>query len=105
MLAAADVVLLFRFLGSQGYDYWLQKQTHSSFRVPDHGQKFNAALLEKLKGFVEISFCQEKKVVEHLEPYQLRLLSKMERATGRDPTAKEETKATEKPPSDKASEE
>ena len=25
MLIAADVVLLFRFLGSQGYDFWLEK--------------------------------------------------------------------------------
>lgn len=77
VLIAADVILLFRFLASQGYDFWLQKQAHSSFRIPGTGQKFNAGLFEKLKSFVEVSFCQEKKVVQQLEPYQLRLLSKL----------------------------
>jgi hypothetical protein len=40
--------------------------------------KFNCSLIEKLKEFVEINFCEEKKVIQHLEPYQLRLLSRME---------------------------
>jgi len=35
-------------------------------------------LIEKLKEFVEISFCEEKKVIQHLQPYQLRLLSKIQ---------------------------
>ena len=34
LLAAADVVLLFRFLGAQGYDYWLQRQAFASPRKP-----------------------------------------------------------------------
>ena len=47
-------------------------------------------LIEKLKEFVEISFCQEKKVVQALQPYQLRLLSKIterEAVLGRDGAA------------------
>ena len=64
VLMAADVILLFRFLASQGYDFWLQKLAHSSFRVPNKGHQFNASLFEKLKSFVEVSFCQEKKVVQ-----------------------------------------
>lgn len=79
MLVAADVILLFRFLESQGYDYWLQKSAYPSFKPPiKQSSKFNCSLIEKLKEFVEINFCEEKKVIQHLEPYQLRLLSKME---------------------------
>lgn len=32
VVVPADVVLLFRFLECQGYDYWLQKQAYSSFK-------------------------------------------------------------------------
>ena len=77
LLAAADVVLLFRFLGSQGYDFWLQKQAFASPRNPKRSPHFQTSLLEKLKEFVEISFCEEKKVIQGLQPYQLRLLSKV----------------------------
>lgn len=76
-LAVAGTVALFRFLESQGYDYWLQKMSYSSFRPPRSSKKFDASLIEKLKQFVEVDFCQETKVIQHLEPYQLRLLSKI----------------------------
>lgn len=75
---AADIVLLFRFLESQGYDYWLQKMAYPSFRPPKSSRKFDATLIEKLKRFVEVGFCEETDVIQHLEPYQLRLLSKVE---------------------------
>ena len=90
VLAAADVVLLFRFLASQGYDFWLQKQAFASPRDPRQSPHFHTALIEKLKEFVEISFCEEKKVVQALQPYQLRLLSKVterEAVLGRDAAA------------------
>jgi hypothetical protein len=35
-------------------------------------------LIEKLKEFVEVNVCQEKKLIEKLEAYQLRLLSKVQ---------------------------
>ena len=58
LLAAADVVLLFRFLGAQGYDYWLQRQAFASPLNPKQSPHFQTSLLEKLKEFVEISFCE-----------------------------------------------
>lgn len=76
LLVAADVILLFRFLECQGYDYWLHKQAYSSFKPAQQAKKFDTNLIEKLKEFVEISFCEEKKVIQQLSPYQLRLLSK-----------------------------
>jgi hypothetical protein len=77
LLAAADVVLLYRFLGCQGYDYWLQKLAYSTPRNPKLSPHFHTTLLEKLKEFVEVSFCEEKNVIQGLRPYQLRLLSKV----------------------------
>jgi len=81
VLVTADVVLFFRLLESQGYDYWLQKQAFASF-MPSKREtrKLDKSLIEKLKEFVEISFCEEKKVIAELEPYQLRLLSKVKDA-------------------------
>lgn len=76
LLAAADSVLLFKLLGHFGYDYWLQQRAFATPRNPKQSQHFNTALLERLKEFVEVSFCQEKQVIQALEPYQLRLLSK-----------------------------
>ena len=70
------MVLLFRFLECQGYDYWLHKRAYSSFKPTQQAKKFDTNLIEKLKEFVEISFCEEKKVIQQLSPYQLRLLSK-----------------------------
>lgn len=88
VLVAADVILLFRFLECQGYDYWLQKLAHSSFKPTTQPQKFDTTLIEKLKEFVEITFCEEKKVIQQLQPYQLRLLSKF---SNKKPTLATET--------------
>jgi len=40
-------------------------------------------LIEKLKEFAEVSFCEEKKIIQDLQSYQLRLLSKVQ---GENPT-------------------
>jgi hypothetical protein len=37
-------------------------------------------MIETLKEFVEISFCEEQQVISELQPYQLRLLSKVQDA-------------------------
>lgn len=34
-------------------------------------------MVEALKEFVEISFCEEQQVISELEPYHLRLISKI----------------------------
>ena len=52
---AADIVLLFRFLESQGYDYWLQKIAYPSFRPSKSSRKFDATMIEKFKRFIEVS--------------------------------------------------
>jgi hypothetical protein len=77
MLASTDVVLLFRLLEAHGYDYWLQKIAFASPKNPKESPHFHTSLLEKLKEFVEVNFCEEKPVVGSLSPYQLRLLSKV----------------------------
>ena len=80
VLIAADVVLFFRLLESQGYDYWLQRRANCSFMPPTQSEKFDKLLIEKLREFVEINFCEEKKVIQSLEPHHLRLLSKVQDA-------------------------
>lgn len=61
ILVATDVVLLFRLLESQGYDFWLQKQAFASF-MPSKREprRLDKNMIEALKVFVEISFCEEQ---------------------------------------------
>ena len=43
-------------------------------------RKLDKSMIESLKEFVEISFCEEQQVISELQPYQLRLLSKVQDA-------------------------
>jgi hypothetical protein len=86
---------------------------YPSFRPPKSTRKFDATLIEKLKRFVEVGFCEETDVIQHLEPYQLRLLSKVEDSDNILPSgilaefdsSKEETKEEKKEDSLKVEEE
>ena len=59
-LAAADSVLLVKFLSHFGYDYWLQRQAFLTGINPKQISCFSTSLIEKFKEFVEVDFCQSQ---------------------------------------------
>lgn len=102
----ADVLLLFRLFDAQGYDIWLEQRAYATICPAAHQNRPEGSLLvdkltiEKVKEFIENSFCDVKKVVTQLEPYQVRLLSKTQDAATRAakaPVVITAKKADEKP--------
>lgn len=73
-LVLADATLFIKFLYSQGYDMWLTQGTlQCKPTLKQINLLRNVQLLEKLKKLVEIDMCHESKLVESLEPHQLRI--------------------------------